>query len=75
MIGWCIRTTLLMAIGELCNILEYVVCMLEWSKNGSLRNPSDQLMCSGFLPSPGHLEVPASDIGFKPAKCNPCDAH
>ncbi len=45
MIGWCIRTTLLMAIGELCNILKYEVCMLEWSKNGSLKNPSDQLTC------------------------------
>ncbi len=46
----------------------------EWSKNRSQRNPSDQLMCSGFLPSPGHLEGPASEIGFKPAKWNPCDA-
>ncbi len=38
----------------------------EGSKNRSLRNPSDQLMCSGFLPSPGHLEGPAIEIGFKP---------
>ncbi len=43
----------------------------EGSKNRSLRNPSDQLMCSGFLPSPGHLEGPAGEIGFKPAKWNP----
>ncbi len=46
----------------------------EGSKNRALGNPSDQLMCSGFLPSPGHLEGPASEIGFKPAKWNPCDA-
>ncbi len=44
----------------------------EGSNNRSLRNPSDQLMCSGFLPSPGHLEGPASEIGLKPAKWNPC---
>ncbi len=46
----------------------------EGSNNWSLRYPSDQLMCSGFLPSPGHLEGSASEIGFKPAKWNPCDA-
>ncbi len=46
----------------------------EGSKNWSLRNPSDQLVCFGYLPSPGHLERPTSEIGFKPAKWNPCDA-
>ncbi len=46
----------------------------EGSKNWSLRNPSEQLMCSGFLPSPGHLERLTSEIGSKPAKWNPCDA-
>ncbi len=46
----------------------------ERSKNRSLRNPSDQLMFCGYLPSPGHLERPAIEIGFKPAKWNPCDA-
>ncbi len=37
----------------------------EGSKNRSLRNPSDQLMCFGYLPSPGHPERPTGDIGFK----------
>ncbi len=46
----------------------------EGSKNRALRNPCDQLMCSGYLPSPGHLERPTSEIGFKPAKWNPSDA-
>ncbi len=45
----------------------------EGSKNRSLGNPSDQLMCFGYLPSPGHLERPTSEIGFKPAKWNPSD--
>ncbi len=40
----------------------------EGAKNLSLRNPSDQLMFCGYLPSPGHLERPAIEIGFKPAK-------
>ncbi len=40
----------------------------EGSKNRSLRNPSDQLMCFGYLPAPGHPERPTSEIGFKPAK-------
>ncbi len=39
----------------------------EGSKNRSLGNPSDQLMCFGYLPSPGHPERPTSEIGFKPA--------
>ncbi len=72
---------------ELCVIsiamVGYTMCLYDgtqWcsvygeekgSKNRSLRNPSDQLMCSGFLPSPGHLERPTSEIGFKPAKWNP----
>ncbi len=43
----------------------------EGSKNRSLGNPSDQLMCFGYLPSPGHPERPTSEIGFKPAKWNP----
>ncbi len=43
------------------------------SKNRSLGNPSDQLMCFGYLPSPGHPERPTSEIGFKPAKWNPSD--
>ncbi len=43
----------------------------EESKNRSLRNPGDQLMFCGYLPSPGHLERPTSEIGFKPAKWNP----
>ncbi len=46
----------------------------EGSKNRSLRNPSDQLMCFWYLPSPGHPERPTSEIGFKPAKWNPSDA-
>ncbi len=46
----------------------------EGFKKRSLRNPSDQLMFCGYLPSPGYLERPAIEIGFKPAKCNPCDA-
>ncbi len=46
----------------------------EGSKNWSLRNSSEQLMCFGNLPSPDHLERPTSEIGFKPAKLNPCDA-
>ncbi len=46
----------------------------EGSKNRSLRNPSDQLMCFGCLPSPGHPERPTGEIGFKPAKWNPSDA-
>ncbi len=37
-------------------------------------NPSDQLMCFGYLPSPGHPERPTSEIAFKPAKWNPSDA-
>ncbi len=37
----------------------------EGSKNWTLRNPSDQLMCCGYLPSPCHLERPTSEIGFK----------
>ncbi len=45
----------------------------EGSKNRFLRKPSDQLMCFGYLPSPGHLERPTSEIGFKPAKWNPSD--
>ncbi len=43
------------------------------SKKWPQRNPSDQLMCFGYLPSLGHLERPTSEIGFKPAKWNPCD--
>ncbi len=46
----------------------------EGSKNRSLRNPSDQLMCFGYLPSPGHPERPTSEIGIKQAKWNPSDA-
>ncbi len=46
----------------------------EGSKNWSLRNASDQLMCFWYLPSPGYPERPTSEIGFKPAKWNPCDA-
>ncbi len=46
----------------------------EGSKNRSLRHPSDQLMFCGYLPSPGHLKRPAIEIGFKPAKWNPCNA-
>ncbi len=48
----------------------------EGSMNRSLRNPSDQLMFCGYLPSPGHLDRPTIQIGFKPAKWNPvmpCD--
>ncbi len=45
----------------------------EGSKNRSLGNPSDQFMCFGYFPSPGHPERPTSEIGFKPAKCNPSD--
>ncbi len=46
----------------------------EGSKNWPLKNPSDQLMCFGYLPSPGHLERTSSEIGFKPVEWNPCDA-
>ncbi len=45
----------------------------EGFKNRSLRNPSDQLMCFGYLPSPGHPERSTIKIGFKPAKWNPSD--
>ncbi len=45
----------------------------EGSKNRSLGNPSDQFMCFGYLPSPGHPERLTSEIGFKPAKWNPSD--
>ncbi len=45
----------------------------EGSKNRSLGNPSDQFMCFGYLPSPGHPERPTSEIGFKLAKWNPSD--
>ncbi len=45
----------------------------EGSKNWALGNPGDQLMCFGYLPSPGHLERLTSEIGFKPAKWNPSD--
>ncbi len=45
----------------------------EGSKNRSLGNSSDQLMCFGHLPSPGHTQRPTSEIGFKPAKWNPSD--
>ncbi len=45
----------------------------EGSKNRALGNPGDQLMCFGYLPAPGHLERPTSEIGFKPAKWNPSD--
>ncbi len=45
----------------------------EGSKNWTLRNPSDQLMCFGYLPSLGHPERPTSEIGFKPVKWNPSD--
>ncbi len=45
----------------------------EGSKIRSLGNPSDQLMCFGYLPSPGHPERLTSEIGFKPAKWNPSD--
>ncbi len=34
----------------------------DGSKNWSLRNPSDQLVCFGNLPSPGHLERPTCGI-------------
>ncbi len=37
----------------------------EGSKNRSLSNPRDPLMFCGYLPSPGHLERPAIEIGFK----------
>jgi len=30
-------------------------------------------MFCGYLPFPGHLERPAIEIGFKPAKWNCCD--
>ncbi len=33
----------------------------EGSKNWSLRNPSDQLMFCGYLPSQAHLERPTSE--------------
>ncbi len=36
-------------------------------------NPSDQLMCFGYLPSPGHSEIPTSEY-LKPAYWNPSDA-
>ncbi len=45
----------------------------EGSKNRSLGNSSDQFMCFGYLPAPGHPERPTSEIGFKPAKWNPND--
>ncbi len=45
----------------------------EGSKNRSLRNSTNQLMCFGYLPSPGHPERLTSEIGFKPAKWNPSD--
>ncbi len=45
----------------------------EGSKNWTLRNPSDQLMSFGYLPSPGHPERPTSEIRFKPAKWNHSD--
>ncbi len=45
----------------------------EGSKNRALGNTSDQLMCFGYLPSPGHPERPTSEIGFKPEKLNPSD--
>ncbi len=34
----------------------------EGSKNRSLGNPSDQFMCFGYLPSPGHPERPTSEM-------------
>ncbi len=34
-------------------------------------DPSDQFMCFGYLPSPGHPERPTSEIRFKPTKWNP----
>ncbi len=37
----------------------------EGSKNRSLGNPSDQFMCFGYLPSPGHLERPTSETSRK----------
>ncbi len=36
------------------------------SKNQSLGNPSDQLMCFGYLPSPGHLERPMREVWILP---------
>ncbi len=45
----------------------------EGSKNWPLRNPSDQLIFCGYLPSTGHLERPTSEIGFKPAKWSSWD--
>ncbi len=51
-----------------------IVCgEVEGSNIRSLGNPSDQFMCFGYLPSPGHPERPTSEIGFKPAKWNPSD--
>ncbi len=74
---------------QLCVIIIAMVgetmCLYDWtqwcsvcgeeegSKNWPLGNPSDQLMCFGYLPSPDHPERPTSEIGFKPAKCNPSD--
>ncbi len=46
----------------------------EGSKNRYLGYPSDQLMCFGCLPSPGHPERSTSEIKLKPAKWNPSDA-
>ncbi len=49
------------------------VCEEEGSKNWPLRNPSDRPKRVWYLPSPGHLERPTSEIGFKPVKWNPSD--
>ncbi len=53
-------------------------CSVWWRRGGvqetDPEEPSDQLMCFGYLPTPGHPEGPTGEIGFKPAKWNPSDA-
>ncbi len=49
-------------VGEACACMREPVISVcgekEGSKNRSLGNPSDQFMCFGYLPSPGHPERP-----------------
>ncbi len=57
--------------------LFYMQASISWTWTGSQCREikrGEQLMCFGNLPSPDHLERPTSEIGFKPAKLNPCDA-
>ncbi len=44
----------------------------EGSMNWSLRNPNNQLMYFGYLPSPGHHERPTSEIQTSEVKSQLC---